>query len=130
MNRFEQDVKRDSGREVVRADSGCPGGGRERQEAVGEEADRTVREGERLLFILLLLLCHHQQCHRGRSGVAGEGGEVELTSSTSWRSVRAYYRVLPVKAFNSHISAIKGLLMHLNNSWQGKETHSRNAESK
>lgn len=120
MNRFEQDMERDSGREVVRADSGCPGGGG-RQEAVGEEEDRKEREGERLLFIVLLLLCHHQRCHRGRSGVGREGGEVELTSSTSWRSVRAYYHILPIKAFNSHIYAIKGLLMHLNNSWQRKK---------
>lgn len=64
---------------MVRADSGCPGRGR--QEAVGEEEDRKEREGERLLFIVLL--CHHQQCHRGRSGVGREGEEVEMTSSTS-----------------------------------------------
>lgn len=78
---------------MVRADSGCPG--QERQEAVGEEEDRKEREGERLLFIVLL--CHHQQCHRGRSGV-GREGEAELTSSTSSRSVRVCYHILPVQA--------------------------------
>lgn len=107
-----------------------PGGGR--QEAVGEEEDRKEREGERLLFIiiLLLLLCHHQRCHSGRSGVGREGGEVELTSSTSWRSVRAYYHILPVKAFNSHIYGIKGILMHIQQQLaEDKKSHSGNAES-
>ena len=93
-------MKKDSEREVARAESGCPGVGR--QEAVGEEEeDRKQREGEILLFIALLLfllifLRHHQQCHSGRSGVGRKEGEVELTSPTSWRSMRVYCNILHI----------------------------------
>lgn len=98
---WERQKERRTGKEVVRAESGYPGWRRGEQEAVGEEEDRKQREEEKLLFILLhlVLLCRHQQYHTGRSGVGREVGEVELTSSSSWRSVRAFYQILHVKAF-------------------------------
>lgn len=78
----------------MRADSGCRERGR--QEAVGEEEDSKERvgwgRGEGLRFTVLL--CHHQWCHCGRSGVGWEGEEVVLTSSSSLRSARVCYHVL------------------------------------
>lgn len=71
------------------------------QVAEGEEDDRKpwVRRrtgkrglvGEGLLFTGLL--CHHQWCHCGRSGVGWDGEEVVLTSSSSQRSARVCYHV-------------------------------------
>lgn len=61
-NRFEGE--RDSGREVVRADSGCPGGRTAGSSGWGGGQEREGG-GETLLFIVLLLLyCHHLRCHR------------------------------------------------------------------
>lgn len=73
----------------------------------GQERD----EGERLFVVLLL--CHHQWCHWGRSVVGRQWGEEELTSSTSWSSVSVYYHILHIKALNSHTACvIRGLLKH------------------
>lgn len=104
---------------MLRADSGWPGGGQ--QEAVGEEEDRKEREGDSSSSSSTSSSVIISRVIDFRSGIQREGGEVELTSSTSWRSVRAYYHILPVKAFNGHIYAIKGALMHLNYSWKGKK---------
>lgn len=73
------------------------------QVAEGEEDDRKpwVRRrrrtgkrgmvGEGLLFTALL--CHHQWCHCGRSGLGWDGEEAALTSSSPQRSARVCYLV-------------------------------------
>lgn len=115
---------------MVRADSGCPGEEgrkqwvRRRTGKRGRGRDSSSASSSSSPSVIISGVIE------GRSGVGREGGEVELTSSTSWRSVRAYYHILPVKAFNSHIYAIKGILMHIKQQLaEDRKSHSRNAES-